>query len=129
MSPANKATTGKKRKPSPSAWKPGQSGNPAGAPKRGESWAEIIKNLGDMTAPEAAAVSLELSTQFLKIGSGITLKQAVVLRVYAALLFDPNPGLLNSFMDRVEGKVKDQVDLTSNGETITVTLKGIDGGS
>ena len=82
-----------------------------------------------MTAPEAAAVSLELSKQFLKIGSGITLKQAVVLRVYAALLFDPNPGLLNSFMDRVEGKVKDQVDLTSNGETITVTLKGIDGGS
>lgn len=35
----------------------------------------------------------------------VTLKQAVVMRVYAALLFDPQPGLLNAFMERVEGKV------------------------
>lgn len=56
-----------------------------------------------MTAPEAAASSLELAKQFLKLGDGITLKRAVVLRVYGALLFEPNPGLLNALMNRAEG--------------------------
>ena len=87
--------------------------NPKGAPKRGESWAEIIGRVGDMTPAEAATASLELSKQLLKIGEGVTLKEAVVLRVYGALLFDPNPGLLNAFMNRVEGMPSQIVTLKS----------------
>jgi len=100
-----KASQKKAAQKRPQTWKKGQSGNPAGGPKRGQSWAEIIKRYGDMTAPEAAEHSLELAKQFLKIGDGLTLKEAVVLRVYGALLFDPDARLLNSFMDRAEGKV------------------------
>ena len=112
MSKSANTKATEKRKPPPTAWKKGQSGNPKGAPRRGMSWAELIKDVGELTPPEAAAKSLELSKQFLKIGDGVTLKEAVVLRVYGALLFDPNPGLLNAFMDRVEGKVKQAVELT-----------------
>ena len=83
--------------------------NPAGAPKRGESWAEVIKRFGEMTAGEAAEMSLELAKKFLSIGEGVTLKQAVVLRVYGALLFDPDARLLNAFMDRAEGKVTQSI--------------------
>jgi hypothetical protein len=106
---ANRTTTDK-RKPPKSAWKPGQSGNPAGAPKRGESWAEIIKQYGDMTPAEAADRVNEVAKQLRKIGNGVTLKEAVVVRVYAALMFEPSASLLNSFMERAEGKVKEEIE-------------------
>lgn len=94
-----------KRKPPRSAWKPGQSGNPAGAPKRGESWAEMIKRVGELTPGEAAERSLELAKRLLDIGDGVTLKEAVVLRVYSAMLFEPDGRLWGQMMDRAEGKV------------------------
>ena len=103
MPTANRKTT-EKRVP-PKAWKKGQSGNPKGAPKRGESWAEIIKRIGDMTPIEAADHANEIAKQLRKLGGGLTLKEAVVIRVYAALLFEPQASLLNTFMERAEGKV------------------------
>src|ERR1700693_2918298 len=57
-STANKDGT-KSRKAPPHAWKPGQSGNPAGAPKRGMSWAEIIKTVGDEAAPGRPDVTMK----------------------------------------------------------------------
>ena len=85
-------------------WKPGESGNPKGAPKRGQSWAEIIKEIGELTPDEARAMSQKIFAQ-IQLGNKITLKQAVVLRVYAALLFEPQPGMLNILIERAEGKV------------------------
>src|SRR3989304_5619911 len=84
--------------------------NLKGAPKRGESWTEIIKRYGEMTPGEAAKESLELAKKLLDIGEGITLKQAVVLRVYAALLFEPQPGLLNIFLERAEGALTHRME-------------------
>lgn len=112
----NKLAVKPKRKAPPKAWKKGQSGNPKGAPKRGESWAEIIKRVGEMTPSEAAERSLALAKQLLEIGDGVTLKEAVVLRVYSALMFDPQPGLLNAFMDRVEGKVSQPIEMSWKDE-------------
>jgi hypothetical protein len=110
-STANSKTTAKPRgKP----WQKGQSGNPAGAPKRGESWAEIIKQYGDMTPVEVADRVNEVAKQLRKIGKGVTLKEAVVVRVYAALMFEPSASLLNSFMERAEGKV--ETPLKHSGE-------------
>lgn len=110
---ANTSATDKpKRKAPRTAWKKGDpSPNPAGAPKRGESWAEIIKQYGDLTPSEAAVQSLELVKKLLSIGDGVTLKQAVVLRVYADLLHAPTPGLLTAFMERADGKVADKLEL------------------
>src|SRR3990172_5876691 len=103
--PAKTQKSGKRGGKRSTSWKPGQSGNPKGSPKRGESWAEIIKRYGEMTPGEAAQESMELARKLLSIGEGVTLKQAVVLRVYAALLFEPQASLLNAFLDRAEGKV------------------------
>lgn len=45
---ANRPATQKPKRKAPStAWKKGQSGNPAGAPKRGMSWREIIDEVGE----------------------------------------------------------------------------------
>lgn len=64
-----------------------------------------------MTPPEAAAKSLELSKQFLKIGDGVTLKEAVILRAFGSLLFDPMPSMLTALMDRAEGKPNQPVEI------------------
>lgn len=98
-------------KPRGKPWPKGVSGNPRGAPKRGESWAELIKRVGEMTPVEAAERCVALAQQFLQYGDGATLKETTVLRVYAALLFEPQPGLLNAFMERAEGKVAQPVSM------------------
>lgn len=106
---ANKKPT---KRGNPTWKKGGPSPNPAGAPKRGESWAEIIKRVGEYTPPEAAARSLELAKKLLSIGDGVTLKEAAILRVYGAILFEPQPGLLNILIERAEGKVSDKLEIT-----------------
>jgi hypothetical protein len=105
-------------KPRGRPFRKGQSGNPKGAPKRGESWAEIIKRIGDMTPVEAADHARAIANKLRVMGDAITLKEAVVVRVYASLLFEPTSSLLNTFMERAEGKVTEPIDLTSKGEKL-----------
>jgi hypothetical protein len=107
----NTSATHKKRKAPRSAWKPGQSGNPLGAPKRGQSWAEIITEIGNMTGPEVAKLAGKMGKEFVTLEPGVTLKTLVVIRVYGQMINEPSPGLLNSFMDRVEGKPNQPVSV------------------
>jgi len=92
----------------PQTWKPGKSGNPKGAPKRGESWTELIKSIGEMTGEQVAAFAGNLGAEFAKMPQGVTLKTLVVMRVYGQMINEPSPGLLNAFMERAEGKVADR---------------------
>ncbi len=103
-----------KRKATPASWQPGESGNPRGAPKRGESWAEVIKRIADMTPKEAADFCKGVAAQLATLGEAVTLKEAVILRVFAALMFEPTAGLFNALLDRTEGKVTQPlaVDMT-----------------
>lgn len=106
---ANKLPTKKRGNPN---WKKGgPSPNPAGRPATGESWTELIKKIGDMTPKEAADYCRAIAGKLAPIGDAVTLKEAVVLRVYAALLFEPQPGLLNTFIERAEGKVAQPVEV------------------
>src|SRR5690349_19988090 len=104
---ANTATTDKRRAPK-SAWKPGQSGNPAGRPKDGESWASIIAAVGNMY-PEDILVFVgrnnDLGREIVQLPKNVQMKYLVTARIFAALMFDPNPRLWASLMDRAEGKV------------------------
>jgi hypothetical protein len=92
--------------------------NKAGAPKRGESWAEIIDRIGNMTPIEAAEHAKAIAGKLKAMGDAITLKEAVVIRGYASLLFEPTSSLMNVYMDRTDGKVTDKVDVTSGGEAL-----------
>lgn len=86
-------------------WKPGQSGNPAGAPKRGDSWTETIKAIGEMDGPAIAAMWDTQHKEFSKLPQGISMKMLVVMTVYASLLREPSPGNWRELMERAEGKV------------------------
>lgn len=124
---ANSEGTAKGRgKPFPK----GVSGNPKGRPKDGESWAAIIKSVGDMYPADLLAfigTDNDLGRAIAKFPKDTQLKYLVTARVFAALMFEPTSSLWKDLMDRAEGKVKDQVDLTTGGEKITeIGIKYID---
>lgn len=119
---ANNKTTVKRKAP-PRAWKKGQSGNPKGAPKRGESWAETIKAIFDLDGPDIAAMWDTQHKEFGKLPEGISVKQLVVMTVAASMLREPSPGLWRELMERVEGKVKDVIDLTVSEKVIEVDIE------
>lgn len=110
--PANTQKTGKRGGKTKTSWRPGQSGNPRGAPKRGQSWKEIVKTIGDLTPKEASDYCHKVAGKIAVIGDSVTLKEAVILRVYTALLFEPDARLLNVIIDRDEGKVVQPVAVT-----------------
>lgn len=119
---ANTAKTDKKRKPPKSAWKPGQSGNPAGRPKDGQSWSAIISEAGNMYANDLLAfigTKNDMGKQIATFPKNVQLKWLVILRVYAALMFEPTSGLLKEFLDRLEGKVSEHIDVTSGNEKLS----------
>lgn len=128
-----KKPTTTKRKGNKNWVKGGPSPNPKGAPKRGQSWKEIIQEVGQLTPDEAREMSQKIFAN-IHLGNEVTLNQAVVLRVYASLLFEPQPGLLNTFMERVEGKVAQPITNMTDAElkqfiaaAIGIDLSGSDG--
>ena len=127
---ANKIDSGKpKRKAPPSAWKKGQSGNPKGRPKDGQSWQGILREITNMTAEELLEVTGErgdLGSEIKKFPKGVPMKKLLAARLITALMFDPTGSLFNVLMDREEGKVQETLDVTSGGKKIVVSLKSDD---
>ena len=116
--PANSGKiSGKKAMPEGKRFVKGKSGNPAGRPKDGESWAKIIKEVGDMYPADILAFVGEtgpLAAQIKQLPPNVQMKYLVTARVYAALMFDPTAGLWNGLMDRAEGKVPDKLQVEGN---------------
>jgi hypothetical protein len=125
---ANTKPTDKKRKAPKSAWKPGQSGNPAGRPKDGESWAAIFAAVGNMYTQDILdfiGATNDLGRMIASLPRGVQVKYLTVIRVYAALLFEPSQGLLKEVMERVEGKVTEKLDVNADG-TMRVIIEYAD---
>lgn len=98
----------KKRKAPPKAWKKGQSGNPAGGPKRGESWGEIIKYVSHLSPSEV--------NELLRRKSGVDMKTIATLKMFKVLCAKSNPKIFKELADRGEGKVADKVELKSTSD-------------
>lgn len=96
--------------------------NREGAPQRGASLKEILDYYDQLTPDEIAAMlpAGELKTQYLLMPKGIAMKHLKAIRVNAAIMFDPTPGLVNLVQDRTDGKVPDEV----NNRT-TLTIEGL----
>jgi len=112
----------KKRKRGNPAWvKGGKSPNPSGRPKDGESWASIIKAVGDMYPADIIAFvgrDNDLGKMLAKLPQGVQMKYLVTARVFSALMFEPSSGLWKELMERADGKVQSLVDITSGGEPV-----------
>jgi hypothetical protein len=95
--------------------------NPAGRPKDGASWSAIISEIGDMYPEDILAFlpkNNDLGREVAKLPKSVQMKYLVIMRVYAALMFEPTSGLLKEFLDRMEGKVSEHIDMTTQGEKI-----------
>ena len=118
---ANTQKTDKRKAPR-SAWKPGQSGNPNGRPKDGESWSAIISSIGNMYPEDILAfigIDNDLGKEIAHLPKNVQMKYLVVARVFAALMFEPTSGLLKELLDRLEGKVSERIDMTTGGEKLS----------
>jgi len=102
-----------KRKAPKSAWPKGKSGNPKGGrPKSEHTWGAIFAEIGNLTGNAAAKRCHSIAGQLAGIGGEVTLKEAVAMRVYSALLFEPSGSLLEKVMDRMEGKLPFPMDVS-----------------
>lgn len=98
-----------KAKPRGKSWVKGQSGNPAGRPKDGESWAAIIKSVGEMYPADILAFigeNNDLGRALKHYPANVQMKYLVTARVFSALMFEPTSGLWKELMERSEGKVE-----------------------
>jgi len=110
-----------KKKGNPKWVKGGASPNPHGRPKDGESWAGIIKAVGDMYADDILAfvgINNDLGRALAKLPKDVQMKYLVTARVFAQLMFEPSSGLWAQLMERSEGKMPVAMDLTSKGEAL-----------
>ena len=124
--PANTLSTGKRGGKTRTSWQPGQSGNPAGRPKDSESWASIIKSVGDMYPADIVAFigkDNDLGRMLVKLPQDVQMKYLVTARVFSSLMFEPTSGLWKELMERAEGKVTDRVDVTSGGEKLSLAKR------
>ena len=98
-------------------WAKGVSGNPKGRPKDGESWAAIIKKVGDMYPIDIIAFigkDNDLGRMLAKLPKGVQMKYLVTARVFSALMFEPTSGLWKEMMERTEGKVAQPITAEGN---------------
>lgn len=102
----------RKQPPPKSAWPKGKSGNPKGGrPKSEHTWGAIFAEIGNLTGAAAAKKFPVIAQQLASAGNTVTLKEAVAMRVYAALIFEPSGSLLEKVMDRMEGKLPFPMDV------------------
>ena len=115
-----------KKRGNPNWTKGGASPNPTGRPKDGESWAAIIKSVGDMYPTDLVAFigkDNDLGRMLSKLPQGVQMKYLVTDRVFASLMFEPSHGLWKEMMERVDGKVKGELDITSDDKPLKVIFE------
>lgn len=102
----NRGRTAVKAKPRGRPFPKGNRANPNGRPLKGESYAEIIREIGNMTGDQLADVMVNRWSPELRKEIGpIRMKDALAVRAYLAFFRDAQPSMFNALMDRADGKL------------------------
>ena len=89
-------------------WKPGQSGNPSGSPKRENSLTHILEQIGSEPVDE----------------TGLTRKQALARLMWSKALDDVDMTAMKYIYDRIDGSPRQAVEMTgADGDPIEVVVK------
>ena len=128
---ADALNTGKQQRKPPTG-KPFVKGDPrinrAGAPKRGQSWAETIKRITDMTAGEAIQYVGDRSrvAKLLKeLPADLPIKDALVFISIIHYGREPNARMFQALTDREEGKPAQPIT-GADGGSLEIVVKYAD---
>lgn len=102
-----------------SQFKPGQSGNPKGRPRKGLVAAEAIRWAGAQLAPPRVA---SIISEAYGITRPVTILEAAVLRAWQRAMLKPDAALLRTLLEWGYGKPVQDIDLTSGGAPIIQVL-------
>lgn len=108
------AATKTARKPRGKPFAKGQSGNPGGRPKNEQSITYWLREFGQLSPEQLAERCETYSRDLRKVKGDMSMFAHIALRALMGQINEPTPGLLAQIMDRTEGKVKDQVELTGD---------------
>lgn len=86
------------------AWKPGESGNPNGRPKKGLTLTDIAKEILEEELP-----------------NGVTRKEALMRQV-AKLAYDGNETMIKLLWNYIDGMPTQKTDLTTNGKDLPTPI-------
>src|SRR3989304_3862621 len=93
------------KKPRGRPFPKGISGNPKGRPLKGESFAEIVREVGAMSGNELADVmSNAWAPELRREISSVRMKDALIVRAFLAFFREPTGSMFNAITDRAEGR-------------------------
>jgi len=100
-------------------WKPGQSGNPNGRPKKGEAWADVANELLNSKEIDITMKMADGKVKRLSLESDKSFRHAVIVGMIKEAM-NGNVQAARELADRTEGKSKERREVTNKVEPIKI---------
>lgn len=134
MTTQSHGTSKQRKRPAPkTAWKPGQSGNPGGRKKGGDSFASVLREFLGMSGPAIAGKIAFFKREFAKLPDDVDLRSLIALRWITSIMNEPTPGLMKELLDRTDGPVPTKIEGSDESpltiKVVYVKRNGFDSGA
>lgn len=100
-------------------WKPGQSGNPKGRPKKGEAWADVANQLLDSNEIDITMKMSNGKIKNLNLEADKSFRHAVIIGQIKQAM-DGNVQAARELADRTEGKSRERREVSFKTEPIKI---------
>ena len=100
-------------------WKPGESGNPNGRPKKGEAWADVANELLNSKEIDITMKMADGKVKRLSLESDKSFRHAVIVGMIKEAM-NGNVQAARELADRTEGKSKERREVTNKVEPIKI---------
>ena len=100
-------------------WKPGQSGNPKGRPKKGEAWADVANDLLDSNEIDITMKTTNCKVRKLNLETDKSFRHAVIIGQIKQAM-DGNVQAARELADRTEGKSRERREVSYKTEPIQI---------
>jgi hypothetical protein len=100
-------------------WKPGQSGNPKGRPKKGEAWADVANELLDSNEINITMKLANGEVKHLNLEADKSLRHAVIIGQIKEAM-KGNVQAAKELADRTEGRSRERREVSFKTEPIKI---------
>lgn len=101
--------------------------NAGGRPLNEQSITYWLREFGKLSPSQVADLFDTYAKELRKVKGDMSLFAHIAIRALMAQINEPSPGLLAQILDRTEGKVKDQVEVSGeNGAPLKIVIQYAD---